>query len=166
MSEQEIQERPFGGFTASSGYEGGLQDGSYYNATLTGLKERYVEKGQWPGWKVLWTFAIEGATETIDAMTSQATGPDSTAGPWLTALVGKPRYDTREAQTITPQELIGRECMILVAFNDKGWPRVSAVLPRQVAPVAPAPVPVQSVAPPPAAPGPTTKASDFDDLPF
>lgn len=163
MSDDKVQERPFGGFSDTSGYEGGLQDGAYYNATLTDLKERFIEKGQWPGWKVLWTFAIEGATETVEAMTSQATGPDSTAGPWLIALVGKARYDARKESVITPTEVIGRECLILIAFNEKGWPRVSAVLPRQQS--QPAPAPVQ---PPPASgPAPTPyQASDFDDLPF
>ena len=166
MSDEQVQERPFGGFAGTSGYEGGLQDGAYYNATLTGLKERYIDKGQFPGWKVLWTFALDGTTETQEAMTSLATGPDSTAGPWIETLVGKARYEAREQKTIAMEELIGRECMLLVKFNDKGWPRVGAVLPRQAPaqPVAPAPVAV----PPPPAPGPapTTTASDFDDLPF
>jgi hypothetical protein len=164
------QERPFGGFTESSGYDGGLQDGSYYNATLTDIKEVYIEKGQWPGWKVQWDFAIDGTTETVRGLTSQATGPDSTAGQWLPSLVGKARFDNRKEQKLTTQELVGRECLILVAFNDKGWPRVSAVLPRQVTPAPVQPVPVAAVPPPPAAPGPapqpTTRAEDFDDLPF
>ena len=171
MSDQPVQERPFGGFSASSGYEGGLQDGAYYNATLTGLKERYIDKGQYPGWKAIWTFAIEGTTETQEAMTSLATGPDSTAGPWIETLVGKARYEAREQKTITMEEMVGRECLLLIKFSDKGWPRVAAVLPRQVTPATAAPVPVQAAPPPvpasgPPLPQPTTSAADFDDLPF
>lgn len=160
----EQQERPFGGFSDTSGYDGGLQDGSYYNATLTAIKEVHIEKGQWPGWKVEWTFTVDDSGEPVRQLTSQATGPDSTAGPWLITLVGKERYEQRKDRTITPTELVGRECLILVGFSDGGWPRVAGVLPR------PEPTPVaQPVAQPAPAAQPTApanRADDFSDLPF
>jgi hypothetical protein len=169
MSENQPQERPFGGFSGTSGYEGGLLDGSYYNAVVTGMKEVLIEAGEWPGWKVEWTFAIEGSGEEVRQLTSLATGEGSTAGPWLITLVGRQRYDERETQVITAPELVGRECLVLVSFSKKGWPRVGGVLPRQQAPApvpqavpAPVPAPVPVAAPR----EPANIASDFDDLPF
>jgi hypothetical protein len=156
VSKTEAEERPFGGFSGSEGYDGPLEDGRMYPATLVGLKERHVEQGQWPGWKVIWTFAIEGRERTIEqeAMTSGATGPDSTAGPWIRALVGEARYEERTTQIIPPDELIGRECSIFIRFNDNGWPRVKDVVPRAK----------RGEPDPP--PPPMSQASDFDDLPF
>lgn len=151
---EEAQEREFGGFSDGGSYDGPLEDNRVYPATLTNLVERYIEAGQWPGWKVIWTFAIEGktSTEEIETMSSTATGESSKAGPWLVSLVGKARYDERATKPITKEELIGRECAILVQFSDKGWPRVTSVLPRAGGPATPKP------------PKPT--AADFDDLPF
>lgn len=160
MSENEQQERPFEGFGDSSGYEGPLQDGRVYPATLTDMSERFIEKGQWPGWKVIWNFAIEGRTHTepIEAMTSAATGDQSTARPWLIALVGRQRFDERREKPIKKSELVGRECSLLVQFNEGGWPRVSAVMPRQDS--------TEAAHEPPPPPPPASKAEDFDDLPF
>jgi len=170
MSEQQqTEERPFGGFSGGATYDGGLRDNSYYDVTLAGIKSRNLTTGQWPGWKVVWSFAIKGSSETLEAMTSEATGEASTAGPWLIVLVGQQRYDERETRKIMPDELIGREAMVLVKFNERGWPKVGGLLPCQ--PPAINPVPVAAV-PPPAAPAPTPVASapeppnDFDDLPF
>jgi len=153
----EQQEREFGGFSGAEGYDGPLEDGKLYSATLVKMVERFVDKGQWPGWKVFWTFAIEGREKTIEieSMTSEATGEGSTAGPWLISLVGRQRYEERLTRTITKDELVGRECAILVNFNDRGWPRVTSVIPRQA----------RTSPPPPVAPPPAT-GGEFDDLPF
>jgi len=164
QQQTEQQERPFGGFGDSATYDGGLQDEQYYNVTLAGIKSVYIDKGQWPGWKVEWQYAVEGTTEELKALTSEATGEESTAGPWLVVLVGKQRYDERKTRKIEANELIGREGMALVRFNDKGWPRVKAILPRQQA----TPAPTPSTAPVPvAAPAAPTQANEnYDDLPF
>ena len=155
------EERPFQGFSAGSEYEGALQDGQYYKARLIGLKERNIESGQWPGWKVIWGFDILDPQERLEAMTSTATGEGSKAGEWLTALLGAARLEEhRNTRPIAKDELAGRECMLLIRFNEKGWPRVGAVFPPQVAPV---PAPAPQADPPPQEPPP---AGEFDDLPF
>lgn len=165
------EERPFGGFSTGSGYEGALEDGKYYPARLVGLKERNITQGQWPGWKVIWGFDVTSPAERIEAMTSTATGEGSTAGEWLTALLGAPRLEEhRNSRPITGDELRGRECMILVGFSDKGWPKVRAVFPPQSSGAAAVPPPPAAAPPPPPPPSqgyrPTATAADFDDLPF
>lgn len=156
------EERAFSGFSQGGGYEGRLQDKQYYRAKVIGLKERNIEQGQWPGWKVIWGFDIIDPPERIEAMTSQATGEGSKAGEWLTALLGAARLEEhRTTRPISMSEVAGLECMVLIAFNDKGWPKVTAVFPPQA--VAPAPV---QAAPQQLPPPPTTTAADFDDLPF
>ena len=156
MSTDEQQTREFQGFSGSDGYDGPLEDGRVYPATLTGIQERFLDKGQYPGWKVFWTFAIEGREQIIEieAMTSAATGENSKAGPWLVSLVGRERYEGRKSSPITKDEIVGRECGILVQFNDNGWPRVTSVLPRQGEAAKPKPAPKKE------------SAEDFDDLPF
>ena len=159
MSNEEVQEREFSGFSGGGSYDGPLEDNRVYPATVAAIMERNIEQGQWPGWKVIWTFAIEGKshTEMVEAMTSTATGDSSKAGPWLIALVGKARYEERSSSPITKEELVGRECSILVQFSDRGWPRVTSVLPRSNG-SAPRPAPVPRE--------PANVAADFDNLPF
>ena len=157
------EEQEFEEFGAGSGYEGGLTDSQYYNATVTAMTQRMITGIQFPGMKVIWTFSIDGSGEPVEGMTSTATGENSKAADWLTALFGTKRFEARATQPIKRDEIVGKECMVLIKFSEKGWPRVQAVLPRQQvaqpAPVAPTPVsaPVSAA---------QQRAEDFDDLPF
>jgi len=170
MSDQEVQERPFGGFGDSSNYDGPLQDGSFYPAVLLGVKERYIEAGQYPGWKVIWGFRLtlpDGTTELLEAMSSAATGPDSKAGEWLVALVGQERFNQRAASAIK-SELEGARCQVYVKFSEKGWPRVGGVFPAQNTAQAPTPPTPPQATPTAPAPQrrPTQQDENYDDLPF
>lgn len=169
MSDQ--QDQPFEGFTGHAGYEGGLEDNQYYNATVVKMVTRNIENIQFPGMKVIWSFALDGSDEIVEGMTSTATGENSRAAEWLTAMFGSARVENIHAQPIPRDEIIGKQVMVLVRINDKGYPSVRGVMPRQTpqnAPqAAPAPVPAPAPAPARAArPAPSESASDYDDLPF
>ena len=163
MTEEKQQDRPFEGFGDTSNYDGGLQDNSLYPATVVSLMTRYIDKGQWPGDKVVWKFQI--GSETLEALTSTATGPESRAGDWLVSLLGKERYDRRGEQRITMDELAGKPCQVHIQFSDKGWPRIAAVLPAPARSV-PAPVAAPTLAAAPTQRRPSQQDENFDDLPF
>jgi hypothetical protein len=112
---------------------------------------------------IIWTFALEDIEgQTIDGTTSEATGPKSKARPWLEALLGKTQTKDMLRGLIDRNALIGRQCQVLVAINDNGYPKVSAVLPLSGArrtPAEPQTGP-DTTSTPSAAPGPSTEPTD------
>jgi hypothetical protein len=99
-----------------------------------------------------WTFATDEAE--VQGITSAKYGPNSKTVKWLTAILGTA---PAVGQTLTAEQLIGREVQIVVAISDSGWPKVTdlvAMPKRPGKPVAkPAPV------------APVEQAAD-GDLPF
>ena len=167
----EDQDKPFEAFTGHVGYEGGLQDNQWYNATVTGLVVRNIQGIQFPGDKVIWSFALDGSEEVVEDMTSTATGENSRAAEWLTSMFGGARVENIRTQPIPRSEIEGQKVMVLVRINDKGYPSVRGVMPRQTPQNAPQAAPPPQVAPTPtpapAAPSrPSQQDENYDDLPF
>ena len=143
----------FEGFDAS---QTDLEDQTTYPATLIKLTKKmlpssFSETGEAEA--IIWTFGVEGSEETVDGTTSLATGPRSKARPWFDALLGKgTASDMMKQGGVKKDALIGRECTVLIAINDNGYPKVSNVLPpqkRQNAPQATEQAEVDTETPPP-----------------
>lgn len=171
-NEQQVQDEPFEAFSGHVGYEGALEDNKWYNATVASLVVRDIQNVQYPGKKVIWSFSLDGSDESVEGMSSLATGEGSKAGEWLTAMFGSARVAVIHEKPIPRDEIIGQRVMVLVRINDKGYPSVRGVMPQQNAPqAAPQPQVAPTPTPAPAAPSaPSGELSqskeNFDDLPF
>jgi hypothetical protein len=97
-----------------------------YPAQLIDLDSMTVEWDGEPSVRLRWTFAIEdGSDATVPAFTSTSTGDRSTARKYVTALLGPVGAETRE---LRKRDLIGRLCQVIIAHNDRGYPKVESVL--------------------------------------
>lgn len=127
-----MTDEEFEGFEAT---QSELEDQTTYPATLIRLTMKelpsaFSETGKAKA--IIWTFGIEGSEETVDGTSSLATGPRSKARPWIDALLGKATAsEMMKAGGIRKTALIGRECTVLIAINDNGYPKVANVLPPQ-----------------------------------
>jgi hypothetical protein len=135
-----------------------------YPATLVSVERRGpFDDDKKPGetyYMLEWGFAIEGQPDDACMVwysTSEMTGPKSKMYGLISAL-----YGGREAPVGTKldvkTQLIGREVLVGVGRNPKGYMTVTQVLPKMAArsapPVAPAPAPV------PVAVAPTAATND------
>jgi hypothetical protein len=77
-----------------------------------------------------WQFAVQAHGETIDlrGSSSLATGPNSKAFGWATALLGSKRMNDTNVKLNPQTDLIGCACQVEVAFNAKGYPKVKSVI--------------------------------------
>lgn len=141
MTDETYEQEDWAGFT---GAQTDIEDGSLHPATLVALERKRIksqystaEDGKDPA--IIWTFAMEDRDgETVDGTTSEATGEKSKARPWIVALIGKARTEELLRGRIGKEELIGRECLILIGINNAGYPKVTNVLPAQRATQTPA----------------------------
>ena len=131
----------FEGF--ESGAQTDLVDGKFYPATLTGFRVIRI-KSKWPEFPdgtaraVEWQFATESG-ETVNGVTSMKLGRKSTAYGWIAALLGTESADYANKHGVPKGQLVGRECTIVIAINDNGYPKVSGVLAAQERQNAPEP---------------------------
>ena len=104
-------------------------DAGAYPAVLVGLDTFTVESDEGQRQLLRWTFAIDGEGEgTVEGVSSMAMGPKSKAYGWLTTLIGPEAM--AKAPALTPEDLIGRECLVQVVLNDAGYPKVGALMAR------------------------------------
>lgn len=110
--------------------------------------------------------------------TSEATGPRSTARPWIEALLARKLPDRYGAEEMAAwcQEMVGKTAVAYVAPNQNEYTTILRIKPHVATPApapeasappaaAPAPAPVAAAAPEPA-PAPAQAALNPDDLPF
>lgn len=73
-----------------------------------------------------WHFQINvnGDLKPVDGLTSQATGPNSTAYRWLSALL---RRDLKAGEQI--ESPVGQNCLCVVKVSERGFSKVTDVLP-------------------------------------
>jgi hypothetical protein len=165
MTDYEEPQEDWAGF---SGAQTDLEDQSLHPATLISLERKllpsiYSKREDGKDWAIIWTFALEDIEgQTVDATSSESTGPRSKALPMLEALLGKAQAKEMLKTRIDRQSLIGRPCQVLIAINDNGFPKVASVLPvnaaRRAAPqaeVAPDTIPL-----PPEPQGPSEAPSE------
>lgn len=149
MTDYEETEDPQEDWAGFSGAQTDIEDQSLHPAVLTELTRKVLPSAFDPSGKapaIIWTFALEDIEgQTVDGTTSEATGPKSKARPWIEALVGKANAVSLLRAGNLKTGLIGRQCQVLIAINDNGYPKVAAVLPAQGAKKAPdiAPAPVE-----------------------
>lgn len=74
-----------------------------------------------------WYFLVDvnGSGEELTALTSENTGPQSKTYGWLTALLGRA---PQAGETI--EDPTGKTVLIQVEKNEKGFPKIVAVLPH------------------------------------
>lgn len=104
-------------------------DPGTYPATLTNLSKKTFQADGEERTIVIWEFGIEvdGQGQTIEGVTSKATGPKSKAFGWLVALLGATKVTTGDR--FRRSDLIGRECLVEVGPDPKsGWPKVHDVM--------------------------------------
>ena len=78
-----------------------------------------------------WGFAVKGADgETIDlrGSSSLATGPNSKAFAWATALIGSKRMNESNVRLNPQTDLVGCACQVEVVFKANGYPKVKSVI--------------------------------------
>ena len=167
MTDYEETQDPQEDWAGFSGAQTDIEDQSLHPATLTDLTRKMLPSQFDPSGRapaIIWTFALEDIEgTTIDGTTSEATGPKSKARPWLEALIGKDKTKELLRGRIDKKVLIGRPCQVLVAINDNGYPKVSAVLPAQGARrTAPQAEPARDTTPPVSEPqGPSDALRDL-----
>ena len=84
-----------------------------------------------------WDFELDNGS-TVGGATSMATGSKSKGGTWIRNLLGR---KPTKGETV---KLAGLPCMVVVAEDGNGWPKVTDVLPPMgVQPVASAAQPAQ-----------------------
>lgn len=122
-------------------------------SSITGQDEDVIE----------WMFELEDG-EQISALSSvKNTGPKSNTGKFVTALLGP--EGAAVGKSFAAEDFIGKQALAQVGQNQKGWPKIEALMPlpregRRAAPVAaPAAPTVREQAAPVA-------EAEADDLPF
>ena len=149
-----------------------LEDQTTYPAKLVGLTMKelpssFSESGKAKA--IIWTFSIDDSEETVDGTSSLATGPRSKARPWIDALLGRATAsEMMKAGGVRKDALVGKECTVLIAINDNGYPKVANVLPPQRretpqdGPGTPEPSRVASVSNPPGPEPPAPSDAPWD----
>lgn len=139
-----------------------------YQARLAGI---YRKTSDAFGAFLAWDFELSSGS-IVGGATSENSGPKSKAGAWIAALLGR---KLEPGERVTPDDLVGRDVLVVVGLNAQDWPKVDNVLPAMARPMteearrspqkapgrppAPGPVPVPVPAQP-QAPG------SLADLPF
>ena len=105
-------------------------DEGIYNATLTKLEVKTIEKGAYAGDTIrIWTFHVDvdGVPESVTASSSLAFGPKSKAYSWFTAIMGRAPVFGEKGVQIT-----GRPCRVWLTIDDEsGYNKVKDVLPAE-----------------------------------
>jgi hypothetical protein len=163
MTDYEEPQEDWAGF---SGAQTDLEHLSLHPATLIGLDRKILPSAFDPSGKapaIIWTFALEDAVPaTVDGTTSESTGPNSKARPWIEAILGKVKATELLRGRVGKSEMIGRPCLVLIEIKESGFPKVANVLPVQGQRTAP---PKAEVAPdtiplPPEPQGPSEALSE------
>jgi hypothetical protein len=102
-----------------------IADGTY-PAVLESVTTEPSKTPTIPGDVRRWTFLIEhdGKVEPMDALSSTGTGPKTKSYAWLTALIGR---EPKAGETI--EDPTGARCLLQITHNEKGFPKVSNVMP-------------------------------------
>jgi hypothetical protein len=105
-----------------------IQDGSY-DATLLSIElmdatPNSPNQDQW----LKWTFHVYDSEEGVEltAGSSQRFGPKAKARLWVEALLGRKLDEGEEVEMAT---LAPRDCQTVVKRDDKGFARITEVLP-------------------------------------
>jgi hypothetical protein len=116
-------------FELELGPSSDLDDGTY-RATLTALEPFSADYEGETRDLLRWSFEtmVDGDAVEVSGASSRATGPNSQLFRWLSALVGSEATGQPKAR-FKRSELIGREAMIVVEHNARGWPKVANVVP-------------------------------------
>jgi hypothetical protein len=102
-----------------------INDGTY-PAVLESVTTEPSQNPSIPGDVRRWTFLVEhdGKVEPLEALSSDATSPRSKVYAWLTALIGR---EPKAGETI--EDPTGARCLLQITHNEKGFPKVSNVMP-------------------------------------
>lgn len=106
-------------FTIGGGID--IPDGTY-PATLEKVEEGESTFGKNRTWH--WLVELEDRIESLSVFTSANTGPQSTAYKWLTALLGEA---PKTGQTY--EDPTGTRVLVQIIRNEKGYPKIAAVMP-------------------------------------
>lgn len=109
-----------------------IEDG-VFAATLIGLEPFTYEHAEGPRQLLRWTFSLDDyetaeTTVSVEGVSSMALGVKSKAYGWLTSLLGPERM--LERPELRKHDLLGRECLVEIAHDDKGYAKVRSVLAR------------------------------------
>jgi len=101
-------------------------DDGVYPAVFEGVTEEQGQFGLMRKWTFLVEHAVDGVTkvDAITQITSGNTGPQSKSYQWLTALLGRAPAAGEEIDDPT-----GTKCLVTIAHNEKGFPKVTQVSP-------------------------------------
>lgn len=77
---------------------------------------------------IKWVFqvAVDEGIEELEGVTSRATGPKSKMRGWVASLLGR---QPDGGERLGGLGLVGKPCMVVIALDDGGYPKVDAVLP-------------------------------------
>ena len=78
-----------------------------------------------------WGFAVQvgDTTEDLRGSSSLFTSPGAKTTKWTVALVGAARMKDRNVKLNPQEDIVGAACMVEVAANDSGYPKVINVMP-------------------------------------
>ena len=108
-------------FEITSGGAPDIADGTY-PAVLESVSEDDGQYGKFRKWT--WLIEHDGKIDSLTTRTSANTGTGSVSYQYLTALLGKaPQVGERI------EDPTGTRVLLQLVKNDKGWPKITAVLP-------------------------------------
>ena len=113
-----IDDVMFGSSIKAGTYDARLKAIEGFKATFEGEERDLIR----------WTFevAVDEGVEELDGVTSMATGGKSKMRGWVTSLLGR---QPEAGEKLGKLGLVGKVCMVVVALNDAGYPKIDAVLP-------------------------------------
>jgi hypothetical protein len=122
-------------------------------ATLISLRPKVINTADGEKDVLEWTFSTDNGE--ISAISSLNTGPKSKTFAFLVALLGKENVNIDDG--FDEPDLVGKQALASIVIDDRGWPKIDALIPMPKGMKAGA------------APARTTVAAsqaDEDDLPF